>query len=69
MTVPPGAGVPLHHHAVEEAFTLLEGSAEFAGWATTAKSGSRFVSAMWSTWRTGRITVFAIPVLSPHEFS
>jgi mannose-6-phosphate isomerase-like protein (cupin superfamily) len=29
MTVPPGAGVPLHHHAVQEAFTLLEGSAEF----------------------------------------
>ena len=29
MTIPPGAGVPLHHHAVQEAFTLLEGSAEF----------------------------------------
>jgi hypothetical protein len=29
MTVPPAAGVPLHHHAVQEAFTLLEGSAEF----------------------------------------
>ena len=29
MTVRPGAGVPLHHHAVQEAFTLLEGSAEF----------------------------------------
>jgi mannose-6-phosphate isomerase-like protein (cupin superfamily) len=29
MTVPPGAGVPLHRHAVQEAFTLLEGSADF----------------------------------------
>jgi quercetin dioxygenase-like cupin family protein len=30
MTVPAGAGVPLHHHAVQETFTMMEGSAEFA---------------------------------------
>jgi quercetin dioxygenase-like cupin family protein len=29
MTVPPGAGVPLHHHAIQETFTVLAGSAEF----------------------------------------
>lgn len=29
MLVPPGAGVPLHRHAIQETFTLLDGSAEF----------------------------------------
>jgi quercetin dioxygenase-like cupin family protein len=29
MTVPPGAGVPLHRHAVQETFTVLDGSAEY----------------------------------------
>ena len=29
MTVPPGTGVPLHRHAVQETFTVLEGAAEF----------------------------------------
>jgi len=29
MTLPPGSGVPLHHHAVQETFTVVEGSAEF----------------------------------------
>jgi quercetin dioxygenase-like cupin family protein len=29
MTVPPGAGVPLHRHAIQETFTVLDGSAEF----------------------------------------
>ena len=29
MIVPPGAGVPLHRHATQETFTVLDGSAEF----------------------------------------
>ena len=29
MTVPSGAGVPLHRHAIQETFTVLDGSAEF----------------------------------------
>ena len=29
MIVPPGAGVPLHRHAIQETFTVLDGSAEF----------------------------------------
>jgi quercetin dioxygenase-like cupin family protein len=29
LTVPPGAGVPLHRHATQETFTVLDGSAEF----------------------------------------
>jgi quercetin dioxygenase-like cupin family protein len=29
MTVPPGAGVPLHRHAIQETFTVMEGAAEF----------------------------------------
>jgi mannose-6-phosphate isomerase-like protein (cupin superfamily) len=29
MTVPPGAGVPLHRHAIQETFTVMEGEAEF----------------------------------------
>ena len=29
MTVPPGAGVPLHHHAEHEAFWVVDGEAEF----------------------------------------
>ena len=29
MSVPPGAGVPLHRHAIQETFTVLDGSAEF----------------------------------------
>jgi quercetin dioxygenase-like cupin family protein len=29
MTVPPGAAVPLHRHAIQETFTVLEGAAEF----------------------------------------
>jgi quercetin dioxygenase-like cupin family protein len=29
MTVPPGTGVPLHRHSVQETFTVLEGAAEF----------------------------------------
>jgi quercetin dioxygenase-like cupin family protein len=29
MSVPPGAGVPLHRDAIQETFTVLDGSAEF----------------------------------------
>jgi quercetin dioxygenase-like cupin family protein len=29
MIVPPGAGVPLHRHAIQETFTVLDGAAEF----------------------------------------
>jgi quercetin dioxygenase-like cupin family protein len=29
MTLPPGAGVPLHRHSIQETFTVMEGSAEF----------------------------------------
>jgi quercetin dioxygenase-like cupin family protein len=29
MTVPPGAGVPLHHHAEHETFWVVDGEAEF----------------------------------------
>lgn len=29
MTVPPGAGVPLHHHAEQETFWVVDGEAEF----------------------------------------
>jgi quercetin dioxygenase-like cupin family protein len=29
MMVPPGAGVPLHRHAIQETFAVLEGAAEF----------------------------------------
>jgi quercetin dioxygenase-like cupin family protein len=29
MHVPPGAGVPMHHHAEQEAFVVVEGDAEF----------------------------------------
>jgi mannose-6-phosphate isomerase-like protein (cupin superfamily) len=34
MTLPPGAGVPLHRHAIQETFTVVEGSAEFGRLAT-----------------------------------
>ncbi len=30
MTVPPGAGIPLHHHAMQETFWVVDGTAEFA---------------------------------------
>ena len=29
MHVPPGAGVPMHHHVEQEAFVVIEGDAEF----------------------------------------
>jgi quercetin dioxygenase-like cupin family protein len=29
MTVPPGAGVPLHHHAEQETFWVVDGESEF----------------------------------------
>lgn len=29
MTVPPGAGVPMHHHAAQETFWVVEGEADF----------------------------------------
>lgn len=29
MTIPPGSGVPLHRHAIQESFTMLDGSIEF----------------------------------------
>ena len=30
VTMPPGAGVPVHQHPQQEAFFILEGQAEFA---------------------------------------
>jgi len=37
MTLPPGSGVPLHRHAVQETFTVTEGSAEFGRIATNGE--------------------------------
>jgi hypothetical protein len=69
MTVPPGAGVLLHHHAVQEAFTLLEGSAEFGRLGDDGEE--------WLPLRSGDVVNvanwayhgFAVPVLSAQDFS
>jgi quercetin dioxygenase-like cupin family protein len=37
MTVPPGTGVPLHRHAIQETFTVIEGAAEFGRLGSTGE--------------------------------
>ncbi len=37
MTVPPSTGVPLHRHAIQETFTVLEGAAEFGRLGSTGE--------------------------------
>ena len=58
MTLPPGSGVPLHHHAVQETFTMMDGSAEF-GTAMYNGRGRMAADCHWRCrqwYRTGRFT-------------